>query len=107
MSFPLLATVDMEHVMALASVLFVLGAVGVLVRRNLIFVLMSVEIMLNAGAVAFIAAAGRWHQADGQVMFFFILSVAAAEAAVGLAMLLNLYRQKQTLDADAASEMSG
>jgi NADH-quinone oxidoreductase subunit K len=91
----------------LASVLFALGLVGVLVRRNIIFILMSVEVMLNAAGLAFIASGARWGQADGQVAFLFILAMAAAEVSVGLALVLALYHQYQSLDADAASRMKG
>ncbi len=87
--------------------MFALGLIGLLVRRNLIFILMSVEIMLNATGLAFVVAGGRWAQPDGQVMFIFILAMAAAEVSVGLALLLQLYRQRQSLDADAVSEMRG
>ena len=91
----------------LAAVLFALGLAGVLVRRNVIFVLMSLEIMLNAAGLAFISAGARWHQPDGQVVFLFILAMAGAEVAVGLALVLALYHQNRSLDADAASEMRG
>jgi len=91
----------------LASVLFSLGLLGVLVRRNLLFVLMSIEIMINAAALAFVAAGSRWAQPDGQVMFLMVLTLAAAETSVGLAMLLQLQRRFRTLDTDAASEMRG
>jgi NADH-quinone oxidoreductase subunit K len=91
----------------LAAILFALGLTGLLVRRNLIFTLMSVEIMLNAAGLAFVAAGARWAQPDGQVMFIFILAMAAAEVSVGLALVLQVYRERQSLDADAASEMRG
>jgi NADH-quinone oxidoreductase subunit K len=91
----------------LAGVLFSLGIVGLLVRRNLIFLLMSVEIMLNAAGLAFVAAGARWGQPDGQVMFLFILALAAAEVSVGLALVLRLYQIHQSVDADAASQMRG
>jgi len=93
--------------MLLAAVLFALGLIGVLVRRNIIFILMSIEIMLNAAGLAFIVAEARWGQPDGQVMFIFILTTAAAEVAVGLALVLLLYCQHKTLDVDAASKMRG
>ncbi|MEL0027447.1 MAG: NADH-quinone oxidoreductase subunit NuoK [Perlucidibaca sp.] len=99
--------IPMEHGLALASVLFVLGLAGVLVRRNILFVLMSLEIMMNAAALAFVVAGARWGQPDGQIMFILIISLAAAEASVGLAILLQLYRRFGTLDIDAASEMRG
>ncbi len=69
----------------LAGILFSLGLLGILVRRDILFVLMSIEVMMNAAALAFISAGSRWGQADGQVMFILILTLAAAEASVGLA----------------------
>ncbi len=80
---------------------------GLLVRRNLVFVLMSIEIMLNAAGLAFVSAGARWGRPDGQIMFIFILSMAASEVSVGLALLLQLYHQNRSLDADAADEMRG
>ena len=97
----------MDHGLMLAALLFALGLIGVLVRRNVIFILMSIEIMLNAAGLAFVVAGSKWGQADGQVMFIFILAVAAAEVSVGLALVLQLYRRMQTLDVDAASKMRG
>ena len=91
----------------LAGVLFVLGLISMLIRRNIIFMLISVEIMLNAAGLAFIVAAARWGQADGQIMFMFILAMAAAEVSVGLALILQLYHQLKTLDSDEASKMRG
>jgi NADH-quinone oxidoreductase subunit K len=93
--------------LVLAGILFALGMAGVLVRRNLIFVLMSIEVMLNAAGLAFISAGSRWRQPDGQVVFLFILAMAAAEVAVGLALVLALYHQYKSLDSDAASRMKG
>ncbi len=91
----------------LAAVLFTLGLVGLLARRNLLFVLMSIEVMLNAAGLAFVAAGARWAKPDGQVMFVFILAMAAAEVSVGLALLLRLYHQRESLAADGASVMRG
>jgi NADH-quinone oxidoreductase subunit K len=102
-----MATIPMSHGLLLAGILFGLGLIGLLVRRNVLFVLMSIEIMLNAAGLAFIVAGTHWGQADGQVMFIFILTMAAAEVSVGLALVLQLYQQIQTLDADAASVMQG
>ncbi len=96
-----------DHALLLAAALFVLGLAGVLVRRNLVFILMGLEIMLNAVGLAFVAAGARWGQADGQIMFMLVLTLAAAEVAVGLALILQLYRRTQTLDADAVSRMRG
>jgi NADH-quinone oxidoreductase subunit K len=87
--------------------LFALGLTGVLVRRNIVFMLMSVEVMLNAVGLAFVVAGARWGQVDGQVMFIFILTMAAAEVSVGLALVLQLHHNFKTLDADAASTMKG
>lgn len=102
-----MAPIPMEHVLALAAILFALGTIGVLARRNLIFLLMSLEIMLNAAGLAFIAAGARWAQADGQIMFIFILTLAAVEVAVGLALVLRLFRLFKTVDADAPAGMRG
>ncbi len=87
--------------------MFSLGLTGLIVRRNLIFVLMSLEVMLNASGLAFVVAGSRWGQADGQVMFIFILAVAAAEVAVGLALVLQVYYRFRSLDVDALSWMKG
>jgi NADH-quinone oxidoreductase subunit K len=100
-------TVSLEAGLLLAGVLFMLGLVSVLIRRNILFMLISVEIMLNAAGLAFIVAAAHWAQPDGQVMFMFILAMAAAEVSVGLALILQLYHRLKTLDSDAASIMKG
>ncbi len=92
---------------ALAGILFALGLAGVLARRNVIFVLMSIEVMLNAAGLAFVVAGARWGQPDGQVVFLFILAMAAAEVSVGLALVIGLYHRYKSLDADAASKMRG
>jgi NADH-quinone oxidoreductase subunit K len=97
----------MEHGLLCAGALFVLGLLGVLVRRNLIFMLMSVEIMLNAAGLAFIVAGSRWQEPDGQVMYIFILTLAAAEVSVGLALALQFYRWFKSLDMDSANRMRG
>ncbi len=102
-----MTTIPLQHALLLAGILFVLGLVGLLARRNVIFVLMSIEVMLNAAGLALVAAGAAWGQPDGQVMFVFVLSMAAAEVSVGLALVLQLYRQNQLLDADAASRMRG
>ncbi|MGH8434717.1 MAG: NADH-quinone oxidoreductase subunit NuoK [Pseudomonas sp.] len=100
-------SIPLEHGLAIAGMLFCLGLVGLMVRRNILFVLMSLEIMMNAAGLAFIVAGSRWAQPDGQVMFILVLSLAAAEASIGLAVLMQLYRRFHTLDVDAASEMRG
>lgn len=85
---------------ALAAGLFALGLVGLLVRRALIFALLSIEVMLNASALAFVAAGARWGQPQGQAMYLLILAVAAAEVAVGLALALRLRKLHGSLDLD-------
>jgi len=102
-----MSNVSLEFPLLLAGILFALGLAGVVVRRNLLFVLMSIEIMINAGALAFVAAGSRWAQPDGQVLFLLVLTLAATETSVGLALLLQLQRRFRTLDTDAAGEMSG
>jgi NADH-quinone oxidoreductase subunit K len=99
--------IPMEHGLLLAAILFVMGMVGVLTRRNLVFILMSLEIMLNATGLAFIVAASRWGQVDGQIMFLMILSLAAAEVAVALGLVLQLFNKRKTLDINVLGEMKG
>jgi len=102
-----MTSLSIDYSLILAGLLFVLGLVGVLARRNIVFMLLSVEIMLNAAGIAFIAAGARWGQPDGQVMVLFLLTMAAVEVAVGLALVLRMHQQLTTLDADAASRMKG
>ena len=101
------SSISIEMVILLAAVLFVLGIIGVIIRKNIIFMLISVEIMLNAAALAFITAGSQWAQPDGQVMFIFILAMAAAEVSVGLALILQIYHQHKSLDIDKLKEMKG
>lgn len=103
----MMAAVPMEHGLILCGILFALGTIGVLVRRNVLFMLMSIEIMLNAAGLAFVVAGSRWGQPDGQVMFVFILTMAAAEVSVGLALVLQFYHRFKTLDTDSAAKMRG
>ena len=98
-------TIPLNHGLILAAILLVLGLIGVLARRNVLFMLMSVEIMLNAAGLAFVVAGARWGQADGQVMFIFILAMAAAEVAVGLALALRFRRRFGSLDIDTADKL--
>ena len=99
--------IPIQHAIILAAILFTLGLIGLITRRNLIFTLMSIEVMLNASGLAFIAAGSRWGQPDGQIMFLFILTMAAAEVAIGLAFVLLYHRKQSELDIDAASELRG
>ena len=100
-------SISLETGLLIAMVLFVIGLIGLLIRRNIVFMLMSVEIMLNAAGLAFIVAGAHWKQADGQVMFIFILTTAAAEVAIGLALIIQMYRHFKTLDSDAANKLRG
>jgi NADH-quinone oxidoreductase subunit K len=94
---------DWRDPAGLALALFLLGLLGLLARRSLVFVLMSVEIMLNAAGLLFIAAGMRWGTPDGQIMFIAVLNLAGAELAVGLVLLLRLRGRLTTLDGDAAT----
>ncbi len=102
-----MATTPLDQGLLLAIILFVLGLAGVLVRRNLVFMLMSLEVMLNAVGLAFIVGGARWGEADGQIMFILVLTLAAAEVSVGLALILLLHRRLTTLDADAGDVLRG
>jgi NADH-quinone oxidoreductase subunit K len=94
-----------DMVLVVAAILFVLGLIGTLTRKNIIFILISVEIMLNAAGLAFVAAGAKWQQPDGQVMFLFILAMAAAEVSVGLALVLQAYHQHKTLDVEKLTQL--
>ena len=96
-----------SHALVLAMLLFSLGLIGLLVRRNVLYMLLSIEIMLNAASLAFIAAGSRWSQPDGQVMYLFMLTLAAAEVSVALGIVVQLTHRFKTLDADAVSDMRG
>ena len=102
-----MASVPLSHGLLLAGIFFTLGMIGLLVRRNVILMLMSIEVMLNATGLAFVVAGAHWGEPDGQVMFLFILATAAAEVAVGLALVLEMYHRFKSVDADAASLMRG
>ena len=88
------------HLVTLSGVLFTIGMIGVLSRRNILIVLLSVELMLNATALVFVAFANLHNNLDGQIMVFFVITVAAAEVAVGLAVVIALFRLRATVDTD-------
>jgi NADH-quinone oxidoreductase subunit K len=98
-------TVPIETQILFAGILFLLGLVGLLVRRNMIYMLMSIEIMFNSAGLVFIIAGTHWKQPDGQVMFIFILAVTAVEVAIALALILQIYHHYKTLDADAINKL--
>jgi len=99
--------VPLEHALVIAAVLFALGLTGVIVRRNALFMLMSLEIMMNAAAFAFVIAGARWAEPDGQIMYMLVLTLAAAEVAVGLGLVLQLERLHTTVDVDVTHDMAG
>ena len=92
--------VSFGHVLVLSGLLFLLGTVCAVARRNLIMILLGVEIMLNAATIAFVGAALRWHDMEGQVFVLFIFAVAAAEVSVGLALIIGVYRRTGSVDPD-------
>jgi NADH-quinone oxidoreductase subunit K len=98
-------TFNANMVLIVSSILFVLGLVGALTRKNVIFILISIEVMLNAAGLAFVAAGAKWQQPDGQVMFLFVLAMAAAEVSIGLALVLQAYHQHKTLDVEELREL--
>jgi NADH-quinone oxidoreductase subunit K len=102
-----MTSIPTSHALILSGVLMLIGTVGVLARRNLVFVLMSLEIILSSVGIAFVAAASKWHQPDGQVVVIFILVVAAAEVGVGLSLVLSIFRKWKTVDSDEVSSMKG
>ena len=92
--------VPLSWYLILSAILFVLGVAGFVFRRSVITVFMSIELMLNAVNLTFVAFASHWHQVSGQVFVFFVMVVAAAEAAVGLAIVLAVFRTRETLNVD-------
>lgn len=100
-----MSSIHAHTVLIVAAILFVLGLAGALIRRNIIFMLLSVEIMLNAAGLAFVVAGARWQQPDGQIMYLFILAMAAAEVSVALALVLQIHHQHKTLDIEQLKEL--
>jgi NADH-quinone oxidoreductase subunit K len=99
--------IPLSHYLIVSAVLFTIGVVGVLVRRNVILIFMSIELMLNAVNVSFVAFAAYRNAVDGQVFVFFVITVAAAEVAVGLAILVYLFYQRLTTEVDDINELKG
>jgi NADH-quinone oxidoreductase subunit K len=97
--------VTLNHYLVLSALLFSIGAVGVFLRRNVITILLSIEIMLNAVNLTFVAAGRQFASVDGQVIVFFVMTVAAAEAAVGLAIIISIFRNRETVNADELNLM--
>lgn len=99
--------VSIEAYIVLSAVLFTLGAMGVVLRRNAILVFMSVELMLNAANLALVAFAYQWGQVDGQIFVFFVITVAASEVAIGLALIVSIFRHRQSINIDELHQMGG
>ncbi len=99
--------VSVNLYIGLSAILFVIGALGVLVRRNALIIFMSIELMLNAANLAFVAFASVYNVLDGQIFVFFIMTVAAAEVAVGLALIVAIFRSKNSIDVDDINMLKG
>ena len=95
------------YYVALSAILFTLGVIGVLTRRNAIIIFMSVELMLNAANLAFVAFAREFLKLDGQIFVFFVMTVAAAEVAVGLALIVTIFRTKHSINVDDINQLKG
>ena len=99
--------VPVIYYIALSAILFTIGALGVLIRRNALIIFMSVELMLNAANLAFVAFANTYHQLNGQIIVFFVIAVAAAEVEVGLALIVAIFKTKHSIDVDQMSSLKG
>lgn len=99
--------VPIQYYTLLSAILFTMGAMGVLIRRNAIIIFMSVELMLNAANLAFVAFAHSYQALDGQLFVFFVMAVAAAEVAVGLALIVAIFRSKHNIDIDQMNSLQG
>jgi NADH-quinone oxidoreductase subunit K len=97
--------VPISWYLILAAILFSVGVASFLIKRNIVTVFMSIELMLNAVNLTFVAFAHRWHEVSGQIFVFFVMVVAAAEAAVGLAIIISIFRTRQTLNVDQVNLM--
>ena len=97
--------ITLNHYLVLSAILFVIGTAGVFLRRNVITILLSIEIMLNAVNLTFVAAGRQFASVDGQVIVFFVMTVAAAEAAVGLAIVIALFRHRESLNPEAFTSL--
>ena len=97
--------VPLDHYLILSAVLFTIGTAGVFLRRNLITILLSIEIMMNAANLSLVAFGRYFGSLDGQIIVFFVVTVAAAEAAVGLAIVIALFRHRESLDPDAFTSL--
>ena len=99
--------VPMTHILAVSALLFFMGLACVLAQRNIIMILIGIEIMLNAVGLTLVGASALWQQVDGQIFVIFLMAMTSAEVSISLAMVVYLHRRKRTLDADVFSEMKG
>jgi len=102
-----LGGIPLSGFLTVSAILFVMGALGVLIRRNAIIIFMSVELMLNAANLAFVAFARSYNSLSGQLFVFFVMTVSAAEVAVGLALIVAIFRSKHSIDVDQMSSLKG
>jgi NADH-quinone oxidoreductase subunit K len=100
-------SIPTSYYVALSAVIFTLGVLGVLTRRNAIIIFMSIELMLNSANLLFVAFARQFQQLDGQIFVFFIMTVAAAEVAVGLALIVTIFRTKRSINVDEINQLKG
>ncbi len=99
--------VPLEYYLLLSAIVFVIGVAGVLIRRNALVIFMCIELMLNAVNLTFIAFAQKWDAVDGQIFVFFIMTVAAAEVAIGLAIIISIFRLRSTVHVDEINLLRG
>ena len=99
--------VPVSYYLALSAVLFVIGALGVMIKRNALVIFMSLELMFNAANLAFVTFAAYYQTLSGQLFVFFVMTVAAAEVAVGLALIVAIFKTKQSIDVDTMSSLKG
>ena len=97
--------IPLTYMMSLSAIIFAIGVAGVIIRRNILVIFMAIELMLNAVNLTFIAVGSRLGSMDGQVIVFFVMTVAAAEAAVGLAIIISVFRNRATVNADELNLM--
>ena len=103
----MLSSVPLSYYLAISALLFIMGALGVLIRRNPLIIFMSVELMLNSANLAFVAFARNMNTMTGQIIVLFVMTVAAAEVAVGLALIVIIFRNKHSIDVDLMSSLKG
>ena len=99
--------VPVDYYIILSAILFIIGSLGVLIRRNPLIIFMSIELMLNAANLAFVAFANMYKNLDGQIFVFFVMTVAAAEVAVGLALIVQIFKAKHTINVDEMNNLKG